>query len=62
MAVWEPDIKNIDKNSKWTGDAGYIKPKKPWFIRGHKLIMWSNEAYIGFTKLTAYKKEWTVNI
>jgi hypothetical protein len=39
-----------------------------WFVRGntfisfkgHRLKMTSNEAYVGFSSITAYRKEWTV--
>jgi len=60
MAIWEPDIMNIDKNKKWDGDDGFIKPKNPWFVRGMRFMMLSNEAYIGFESLKAFRKEWTV--
>jgi len=60
MAIWEPDIKNIDKNKKWEGENGLITPKSPWFIKGHRLVMTSNEAYVGFSSLKAFRKEWTV--
>lgn len=60
MAIWEEDCKNIDKNKKWEGEGGVIKPKNPWFVKGHRFVMISNEAYVGFNSIKAFRKEWTV--
>ncbi len=54
-------IKSIKYNNKrWEGENGLIIPKDPWFVRGHRLVMTSNEAYVGFSSLKAFRKEWTV--
>jgi hypothetical protein len=53
---------------RWDGEDGFIKPKNPWFVRGNynfmnkgmRFMMLSNEAYIGFESLKAFRKEWTV--
>jgi len=60
MLVWIPGVTNIDRGKDWDGEDAFIIFNNPYFVRGMRFVIYSNEPYVGIEKLIPYRKEWTV--
>jgi len=43
MLIWESEMKDTDKETKWTGENGFIDFKAPLWVRGLRFIMDTTE-------------------
>lgn len=60
MGIWEAGVQEADQGRKWEGEGGFIKFIDPYFVRGMRFVMFSNEPYIGLASIIHYRKRWTL--
>jgi len=47
MLIWLPGITNVDRGKEWEGEDGFIIFKTPYFVKGMRFLIYSNEPYVG---------------
>jgi len=55
MVNWEQAFKLEDKGKRWDGEEGFIVFRDIIWARGLRLVMITNEEYIGIREIAVYR-------